>query len=345
MPIKAETKVVLDLAKFPERGDSMIWSPLFQATWDKWNAQHEGEPTKVEPENKLMTKLDTFKWDEKAVMPEGGYATFAGPATKEFADATAAQVKQQFGIVMAPSQIPESVGGIAAYGVLVRELNFEKAFFRSKSSVLKFRDRLDKLHSVQFFGTKGLHSSLYFNSVNVLRYENKGMEFILSMASKTKGERVIIYRPLMVGSLKFAINQVLESQKKPMSGNYGSLEDPRMHNKDTVKIPYLSLRSKADFLDRLQGARYFNGDSTPWRMTAAYQITQFELTEKGAKVRVETGAGGDPFGGPPEKPTFVPRDFICDGAFYVFLWKDDAKLPYFAALIDSADVMQRAVRK
>ncbi len=85
VPIKAETKVVLDLGGFPERGESMIWSPLFQATWDKWNAQHKGKPIKVEPENKLMTKLDTFKWDEQAVMPEGGYATFAGPATKEFA--------------------------------------------------------------------------------------------------------------------------------------------------------------------------------------------------------------------------------------------------------------------
>ncbi len=112
-----------------------------------------------------------------------------------------------------------------------------------------------------------------------------------------------------------------------------------------MKIPYLSLRSRASFLDQLQGARFFQGDSTPWRMTAAYQLTQFELTEKGAKVRVQTGAGGGPFGGPPEKPVIVPRNFICDGAFYVFLWKDEAQLPYFAALIDSADVMKRVVRK
>ncbi|MFT5632491.1 MAG: hypothetical protein ACI9SQ_000197 [Rubritalea sp.] len=278
-------------------------------------------------------------------MPVGGYATFAGPATKAFAEATTAQVKKQFGIEMAPSQIPESPGGIAAYGVLVRELNFEKAFYRSKSSLLEFKDRANKMYSVQFFGTKGHHSAHYRESVDVLRYENKGIEFIISMASKTKGERVIIYKSPKAGSFRYGINQVLASQEKPLSGKYGSLEDPQLHERDTVKIPYLSLQSKADFLDQLQGLRFFLGEPRPWIMRAAYQLTQFELTEKGAKVRVQTGVADDPFGGPPEKPTIVPRHFICDGAFYVFLWKDDAKLPYFAALIDSADVLKQFVKE
>lgn len=60
---------------------------------------------------------------------------------------------------------------------------------------------------------------------------------------------------------------------------------------------------------------------------------------------MQTGVADDPFGGPPEKPTIVPRHFICDGAFYVFLWKDDAKLPYFAALIDSPDVLKQFVKE
>ncbi|MEZ7955950.1 MAG: hypothetical protein QMC23_08460 [Rubritalea sp.] len=54
--IKAETKVVLELENLPEFGESMVWSPLFQATWDKWNEQHKGKPIKVEPENKLKLR-------------------------------------------------------------------------------------------------------------------------------------------------------------------------------------------------------------------------------------------------------------------------------------------------
>jgi hypothetical protein len=80
-------------------------------------------------------------------------------------------------------------------------------------------------------------------------------------------------------------------------------------------------------------------------MNAAYQITQFELTEKGAEVRVDTAVGGDVFGDTSDSPKIFPRNFICDGTFYVFLWKDGAELPYFAALIDSANEMEPFVKK
>ncbi len=338
--LSADIKAVLDLDKITDPGDSIVWSPLFQATWDKLNAQHGGKPIKVEPENKLMMLLDSMKWDEKSVMPVGGYATFSGPATKAFAAQTAKQIQEQFGVDMPASQVPDNPAGIAAYGVLVRDLNFEKEFFKSKSSLMQFRDRKNKIHKVAFFGTKGNHSAYYAQKVRVLRYENEGSDFILSISTKMEGERVIIYKPAIVGTLRTAMNQVLESQKNLLDGKYGSLKDPNLHAADTVKIPFVSFNNQTEFLDQLQGARYYKGDPTPWTMSAAYQITQFELSEKGAKVKIHSGSADAPFGDPQDDPQIFPRNFICDQSFYVFLWKDGAELPYLAVMIDSVDEMK-----
>jgi hypothetical protein len=71
----------------------------------------------------------------------------------------------------------------------------------------------------------------------------------------------------------------------------------------------------------------------------AEQRTTFELHEKGARVEVLVEGGDEPFGGPPEPPRLVPRHFIYDRPFFVFLWRDKAEWPYFGAWIGDASAM------
>lgn len=336
-------QAILNISKLPQQGETLVWSPLFQASWDKMNSLHEGKPEKVEPPNPLITSLNQFQWNMDEVMPKDGYAVFAGPSTSEFAKATADQIKQQFGIDMTPSRLPTNPRGHAIYGVLLRNLNFQKPFFRSRKKPLEFKDSHDDSHHVSFFGTVGSHSDNFGKHVKVLSYKNQGKSFTLSIATDHKDEKLIIYRPEQALSFQTAIDRVHTAIQAPLTGPYGSVNDGNLHNKDTVKIPYLTLKSDTDFTTQLQGNRYYTDNPMPWTISMAYQITHFELFEKGARIRVETAIGDAPFGGPPPPRKvlyYVPRHFICDRPFFVFAWKDKSPIPYFAAWIDGKGALQ-----
>lgn len=338
-----EARAVLDMHKLPLQGETLVWSPLFQASWEKMQSLHAGKMEKVVPANPVINALEKFQWKEQNVMPKDGYAVYAGPATPEFAKATAEEIKKKFGIDMTPSRIPSSEHGNAFYGILLRDLNFQKSFFRSRKKPLEFKDGLGKTHKVQFFGTIGKHSDDFGNNVKVLDYNDQGKSFILSIATDQQDEKLIIYRPGRALSFQMAIDHLNKPEiKAPLGGAYGSLSDGTLHKKDTVKIPYLTIKADTDLTSQVAGARHYVQDPMPWRTTIAYQITHFELFEKGARIRVETGSDDGPFGGPPppRRVTYVPRQFICDHPFFVFAWRDGASHPYFAAWIDGNAALQ-----
>ncbi len=135
----AEPRAILEIDQVPERGQSLLWTPLFQASWDQLNTMHGGAPEKVVPPNDLVTRLDGFQWNEEKVMPKDGYAIFAGSATPAFAETAAAKIKKQFGVEMSPSQLPAMPQGIAIYSILLRDLNFQKQFFRARAQPLEFK--------------------------------------------------------------------------------------------------------------------------------------------------------------------------------------------------------------
>ena len=335
-------RAVLDMKKLPQQGETLVWSPLFQASWEKMQSLHAGKMEKVVPANPVIDALEKFQWKEQDVMPKDGYAVFAGPASAEFAKTTAEKIKKQFGVDITPSRLPESRGH-ALYGILLRELNFRKSFFRARKKPLEFKDGLGKTHKVQFFGTIGKQSDFFGNNVQVLDYNDRGKSFILSIATDQQGEKLIIYKPGRALSLQTAIDHLNKPAiKAPLGGTYGSLSDGSLHKNDTVKIPYLALKADTDLTSNVEGSRYYANDPLPWKTAVAYQITHFELFEKGARIRVETGMDDGPFGEipTPRRITYVPRRFICDEAFFIFAWRDKASHPYFGAWIDGKEALK-----
>jgi beta-galactosidase/beta-glucuronidase len=119
----------------------------------------------------------------------------------------------------------------------------------------------------------------------------------------------------------------------------GTWADRVLHEGDVVQVPYLSLDVTEDMAGRLRGWRFYGGEGDPWTIRRAEQVTKFELFEKGARVRVETSIESDPFAGD-IGPTPVPRRFIYDRPFFVFLWRDGAEWPYFGAWIGDASALR-----
>lgn len=329
----------LSIDEDPPKGVTQVWSPLFQASWDKLSEIQGGKLQKVVPANALITRLEEFQWQVKSVMPQDGYAVYAGPATQEFAREAAASIKKRFDIEIDPSRVPTVPRGRAAYGILLRDLKFEKKFFRSRKKALEFRTRTGETHIVEFFGTAGSYSGGYSDYVKVLFYEPDNSSFALSVACDREDEKLIVYRPDQECSFRLAIERVKKALEKPLSGPYGSLKDGSLHRKDIVKIPYLTINADTNFVGQLSGDLHYAGDTLPWNVVEAFQLTRFELFEAGAKVRVETGLGIEPFGEAPKPPPVTPRSFVCDQPFFVFMWRKGADWPYLAAWVDGGDCL------
>jgi hypothetical protein len=177
--------------------------------------------------------------------------------------------------------------------------------------------------------------------VKVLSYNKREATFILSIATDQLSERIIIYRPDHALSFQTAIEHVGTARKTPLSGATGAANDPWLHKKDVIKIPYLKIDATTDLSGLLKGKLYFSGEKVPWTINTARQITRFDLFEKGAKIQVVNEAETQPFGPAPRRgqTIYVPRNFVCDGPFFVAAWLDDAPMPYFAAWIGDPDAM------
>jgi hypothetical protein len=326
-----------DPHSLPPEGETAVWSPLFQATWDAMNKEIGGKPKKIDPPNELMSRLDAFDWKADTVMPEGAWKTWAGEATPDFLKRVNAEAKEMTGeepFKLSGEQIP---GTIACFGLLDREVEFEKPFFRSARAPLEFGAEKSP---VRFFGTDGDNAENFGESVEVLSYRPVDGSLALEVSCKGSDEKVILYRPAKAQDFATACRWIREWRKNPgqSAGLPGNWNDRWLHKGDEVRLPYVSLDASADFAGALQGGRFYGKPGDPWAIRIAKQKTKFELHEKGAKVRMETSIEADPFAAEPRK---VPRRFIYDRPFFVFLWSEKAEWPYLGVWVGDDSALRK----
>ncbi len=318
-----------------------VWSPLFQATWDQLNAELGGKPDKIESSNELLNQLDSFKWKAGEVMPVGSWKTWSGPATTDFlkrvnTDA-AAMLHKEDGPFKLSAENPKNR---AAFGLLDREVTFEKEFLRSRNDPLIFR-AVGKETPVHFFGSRGAMSGELRDNVRVLAFRPVDHSHAIQISCKGADDTVILFLPPKALDFTTACEwlRTWREQATPEKSVFGAWNDALLHETDEVRIPYVALDSKADLTSKLQGFRSFG--QLPWEIDLAEQITRFELHEKGARVNVEVSIAAEPFAdSETERIRIIPRKFIYDRPFFVFLWRDKAEWPYFGAWIGDSLAMK-----
>ena len=340
---RAEVVTLAHPGEALDSAKTVVWSPLFQAAWDQFSAKAGGLPLRVEPPNRLMEKLDGFRWEAGTVMPEGSWKTWCGPATGEFLN----KVNQEAAALTKEPQGPfhllqESTRSLAFFGILAHEVEFQRAFFRSTKLPLKFcSSHGDAL--VQFFGVRGDLTGGYGPGVRVLAWRPVDQSQAIQIRCKQAGDSVILYLPPkgLAPNQDFASAcrwlRTWRSDDTPQPGQAGGWDDRAVHDGDEIQIPYISLEAQADFAPLLDGTRFQGPNAIPWTITRAEQLTRFELHEKGARVRVEVSGEAACFS---SGPLTTPRSFRYDRPFFVFLWRDQAEWPYFGAWIGDDSALQ-----
>lgn len=317
------------------KGGTVVWSPLFQATWDQMN-QPTGKPVSVNPPNKLMERLDSFQWDAAKVMPEGSWKTWSGPATPEFLAKVNGEARNftadKTGPFKATSPLP---GAIAAFGILDRTVTFEKELSRSRQLPLKFTSGAGAA-DVAFFGTKADETT---PGIRILSLNQPERSHAIQMLCKEGDDTVILFLPPRPLDFSTACRWIRTWAAPPPGNLEGKWDDPWIHAGDEIRVPYLTLESDAEFAPQLQGVRHF-AKGGPLELVQASQLTRFQLHEKGATVHSEVTLMAEPFAGGDHAPPPIPRKFIYDRPFFVFLWRKGAQWPYFGAWIGNTDAME-----
>lgn len=320
-------------------GETVVWSPLFQATWDSMNKEIGGKPQKIEPPNELMARLDAFAWEPEKVMPEGSWKTWAGMAKPDFLKRVNAEAAQLTGEAEGPFRFSgeQRSNTVACFGLLDREVEFVKPFFRSKAVPLAFGAGKTP---VSFFGATADHAEDYGDALKVLVYRPVDGSHALEISCKGGDDKVILYRPSKAQDFATACRWIRE-WRKGFDANAalpGGWDDRHLHEGDEVRVPYVSLDAAADFSESLRGGRIYGKPGDPWRVRRAEQITKFKLHEQGASVRVEASIEADPFAAEPRN---YPRRFIYDRPFFVFLWREKAEWPYLGVWVGDDSALRK----
>lgn len=315
---------------------TVVWTPLFQEAWDDLH-RSLGEPVKVEPPNVLMNRLDHFEWNADSVMPRKRWKVWTGEATQELIDKANAEAARMTGEKTGPFKSAPRPDSRIALGLLDRDLIFKKSLHRSVEVPLEFHLADGTKAKVRFFGARRKASGAFGGVVRVLAHQ----EGIHAIEIAGDGdESAVLYLPDRPAGFMEACDKLREWRAKKLEGAFGSAQDPNLHENDDLRIPVLKLDNTTDFVPQLQSLRHFKDGGPPWILSKAEQRLKFELSEKGAKLRVEVEMGADPFGEPPPPPPMIPRFFHYDRPFFVFLWRDNAEWPYFGAWIGDPSALE-----
>ncbi|MDF1755980.1 MAG: hypothetical protein P1U89_24545 [Verrucomicrobiales bacterium] len=313
-------------------GKSAAWSPLFQASWDRLN-QANGGPSNGSG-NAAIEALDSFRWDEKSVMPPGKYDVRISEGTPEFLKESNEALVKQFGPdagIRYLNPIPE--GGLVVVGHLAAGIDYPVAFFDSGKRRMPFYIGDQKVYA-RFFGTAGKFSRYYGKSVKLLSVAKER----LCIEVESQDQSLILYLPTGAPDRSLSATMAVV---KALRDDFANLADekgnryPYLREKDVVKIPHVDFSVEENLTERLNSWRNTPG-SGPRRVSFASQSIAFQMNEKGAKVVSHTEIA-EPFGAPPK---IVPRHFIYDRPFYIFLWRKEATFPYFACYVNSVDLLQ-----
>ena len=234
--------------------------------------------------------------------------------------------------------LQESPNNRAAFGLLDREVSFQKEFLRSRREPLTFRSN-DNPTPVHFFGSRDVMSGELRDSVKVLSFRPVDRSFALQIDCKEADDSVILYLPAKTQDFATACSWIRtwSEQAKTVKSTFGEWNDARLHELDEVRIPYVDLDTVADLAPKLSSTRIH--DNLPWKIIRAEQLTRFQLREKGARVRVETSLEATPFADAGVR-RIIPRRFVYDRPFFVFLWRDGAEWPYFGAWIGDVSALR-----
>lgn len=306
-----------------EIGEDGAWCGTFQLVWnDLKNEFVKKDVVFLEDrENKMVKNLneESFKKD---MISDNYYYTKFGPRVMRIKEEIEKAIKEKFNqesdilnnFAWEKEEKKDMINYIF-YAMLYREFEFLNKFDDLGKG--KFADK----NNVEYFGIGEDTEEKVGEQITVLYYNSKD-DFAVKISTKNKDDVIFCKKPK--GKTFKEIYENMMKKEKEYDGfkNFGE--------QDKFKAPKLKFNKKREYTELEEKAFETADPNHPlMQIEKAIQTIQFEINEKGGKVKSEAGIATLEAMAVAEEP----REMYLDDTFALFLKEETKYTPYFAAKI------------
>lgn len=326
------TIIVPTLDSLAPKGNSVIWCSSFQIAWNQLRDGVIGRPIQVIGAEEIAKSLNTSGQSLKDV-PRNSYYAASGFVKDKIVERIQAQMSERFPDAPKPQFEGMSPTSIIAYSYLASSAKFRRPFFENHKKFV-FKDSLGNEVNVTSFGIRPEDDYAYDKlrkQVKVLFYKQERSseyltEYAIELCKYSKPNKIVIARiqpretlALMLEDLE---QKIADFPKHKIMQRFGI--------NDVLLVPNMFWQVTHHF-EEIEGKFLGNlGYQTYW-FKEAMQMIQFRLDRSGAELKSEAKI--------PVAP--VPKHFIVDGPFLIYMKKRGAKYPFFVMWVDNAELLSK----
>lgn len=308
-------------------GDNTVWCGTFNLIWNDLKNDIAKQDIKFTVNSDVVNNLNkgTFTINE---LSESSYYKTYGTPTLELKAEIEKAIKDKFNET---SDILDSFNweghtekDYFLYSMLKKDFEYPKVFDKLENG------NFENYSNVRYFGVTGKSNNQIKEQLDVLYYNSEN-DFAIKIKTKSEDEIIVTVGNEEDNFLDMYNNIMIES------GKYK--DSIKLRDGDTFKMPYITFDLKEEITE-VENKPFLFSNGDEYIIEMALQAIEFELDEKGGKVKSEAGMMVN-------KTTSIrpqePRKFNVDKAFTIFLVEHGKKLPYFAAKISDISSVQSGV--
>lgn len=322
------TKLKIVTSLEDEISSNVAWCGTFNLIWNDLKNDLAKQDIIFDEQSETIDNLNKGTFNTSHLSEDSYYKVYGTPS-KELKKQIERAIKDKFNetsdILNDFNWDNHSEEDFFLYVMLKKEFEFPKSFTILENGT--FGD----YQNVKYFGINSKTKEAVREQVKVLYY-NSNSDFAVKLITKENDE-VIISRGNQENSFGEIYSKILKNAQE-YNGNKEFSEN------DTLKIPNISFNLKERITEvEYKFFKYSNGKE--YYIDTALQTIEFELDEKGGRIKSEAGMMVDNMSAIIEEK---PRNFNVDDTFTIFLKEEGKELPYFAAKISDISQVQNDVK-
>jgi len=306
--------------------ENVAWCGTFNLIWNDLKNDLAKQDIKFAENSNIVDNLNKGTFTTNELSESSYYKTYGTPSL-ELKEEIEKTIKEKFNET---SDILDNFiweghdeKDYFLYSMLKKDFEYAKEFDKLDNGTF------EKYNNVRYFGITGRTKDQVREQVEVLFYNSED-DFALKIQTKSDDEIIV-----SVGNNE---DNFLDIYNSIMSKSENYKEGKRFRDNDTFKMPYITFNLKEEITEVENKPFYFsNGEE--YIITQALQTIEFDLDEKGGRVKSEAGMMVNDMAAMPQEP----RKFNVDQTFTIFLMEYGKELPYFAAKISDISSVQSGV--
>ena len=328
-----ETKgIIIVPTMYDEITTDTAWNSTFQLVWNDFKNELIKQDIIFEEKNNIVDNLNKEYFTDKMISEDYYYKNY-GLKTLELKDEIEKGIKEKF------NQTSDIINDFDwdeknlnhddsnskryfFYSMLYRVFEYNYKFKELEKG--SFKDVKD----IKYFGTDKTSTSKVRSQITILFYNNE-QDFAISISTKNNDELIFYKNPK--GTTFNEIYENLLSEKEKYKGSKSLLDE------ENFKAPYMDFKVKKEFTE-LENKPFKAADGDTCIIEKAIQSIEFQINEKGGKVKSE--AGMDVRKELAIDPAEL-RYFNVDNTFALFLKENKKDVPYFALRVNDITKYQQ----